>query len=337
MPGFALGWSHRWIARLGLQLRRDFLSSWSSESSLIWWLHGVVGRRSTLASNVVCSGAELASNGRKNFLGRVDNYNFNISQKVFVKRSEDGASRQMLCYNAASFSSSSMKHLSCGQLTLGALRAEIRPGGRLPLLAAAVWQRLAGMDRVCDQGRRGGLIRVVRLHAKGAVSIIWLGVVERGQGSHGSCCRCRCCCGRSLAFDIGQRNRRRHGLGHRLAGNDSRPASLGRFAGRGHGGGRRASTSSLLLGRRARRKWAESLVLKSAGRRGAGSALDFQSPARQTWKTTLEASAKRHESRHGRLRWSMPEIVAVGERQKQRWRQWQWMGKGRQLKEEFVM
>jgi hypothetical protein len=33
----------------------------------------------------------------------------------------------------------------------------------------------------------------------------------------------------------------------------------------------------------------------------------------------------------------MPEIVAVGERQKQRWRQWQWMGERRQLKEEFVM
>lgn len=129
------------------------------------------------------------------------------------------------------------------------------------------------MDRVCDQGRRGRLVRVVRLRAKSAVSRtvdnLWLGVVERGQGSHGSCCRCRCCCGRSLAFDIGQRNRRRNGLGHRLAGHDSRPASLGRFAGRGHGGGRRASTSNLLMGRRARRKWAESLEPRSKIRRSA--------------------------------------------------------------------
>lgn len=113
------------------------------------------------------------------------------------------------------------------------------------------------------------MVRVVCLHAKSVVSILWLGVVERGQGSHGSCCRCRCCCGRSLAFDIGQRNRRRHGLGHRLAGHDSRPASLGRFAGRGHGGGRRASTSNLLMGRRARRKWAESLEPRSKIRRSA--------------------------------------------------------------------
>lgn len=127
------------------------------------------------------------------------------------------------------------------------------------------------MNRVCNQGRRSRLVRVVRLHPKSAVArtVLWLDIVDRGQGSRGSCCCCRCCCGRSLAFDIGQRNRRRHGLGHRLAGHNRRPARLGCFAGRGHGGGRWASTSSLLMDRRARRKWAESLEPRSKIRRSA--------------------------------------------------------------------
>lgn len=94
---------------------------------------------STLTGSLVCSGGGLADSSRKHFLGCVDSYNSNISRRNFVKRTQERASKQTTCYDAVYFSWSSRESYLCGQLTLGALGAQISSGGRLPLWAAAVW------------------------------------------------------------------------------------------------------------------------------------------------------------------------------------------------------